>query len=84
MVTAKLMPVSYATFPITKLLRCLHQLGRIQFPVKPGGGTHCGILTLYLFHLETTVKYSLPTFSEVLVDFSEGLLDFLPKKSFFA
>jgi hypothetical protein len=40
--------------------------------------------TLYLFHLETTVKYSLQTFSEVMVDFSEGLLDFLPKKSFFA
>jgi hypothetical protein len=31
-----------------------------------------------------TVKCSLQTFSEVLMDFSEGLLDFLPKKSFFA
>ena len=39
---------------------------------------------LYLFHLETTVKCSLRTFSEVLMDFSEGLLDFLPKKSYFA
>jgi len=38
----------------------------------------------YLFHLETTVKCFLQTFSEVLMDFSEGLLDFLPKKSFFA
>src|SRR2546423_2009399 len=34
-------------------------------------------LIYYLFHLETTVKCSLQTFSEVLMDFSEGLLDFL-------
>jgi len=37
-----------------------------------------------LLHLETTVKCSLQTFSEVLMDFSEGLLDYLTKKSFFA
>jgi hypothetical protein len=43
-----------------------------------------GQTALYWFHLETTVKCSLRTFSEVVMDFSEGLLDFLPKKSCFA
>jgi hypothetical protein len=46
---------------------------------KGRGVTPC----LYLFHLETTVKCSRRTFSEVLMDLSEGLLDFLPKKSIF-
>ncbi len=96
-------PVGSATFPVTKLLRCCHQQGRVQFLAKNRRlvSLTSGFLSadeinfrtnrhslrnpnpLCLFPLETTVKCSLQTFSEILVDFSEGSARLFTKKVLF-